>query len=464
MLLKSVSQVDKGDNTFCVLKLRPSKEEAEIDAKMWNTTRDEILSSVSEMRVVSVFIKATEYKGNISFIADSIRPAEGEGGIDAFIECSPIPGPYMYDYVTKVLFKNPSPAASVAGELYRKHKEELCLWPAAMKVHHAYKGGLVQHMGTVTSDCKRFCCSAAGKHVDTINSQNAAGCVRYLVNYVKQYAGNSDIGRIAVKLLQQAESDVKDASLAKKMVFKVILAAKLMGNYPFLNVPLLISATALRGISRLTGDPMLNAVGPQMSDMLMVRSYAGNDDLGKEEIKLLLHCMLVERTAGHKAAIPEAYLISELDRLEVMMEEAGEAIAMGSFDEASLLSAAAIHDIGKLHELASDEYGTAEFELDGNIFGHTVMSIQMAMETADSMGIPSSSLTRMFHCIASHHGKTEWGALVEPAGIEAKILAAMDFIDSRMEMYRYAAEKVQKGERNTETRIYLGNVVYRAQK
>ena len=162
-----------------------------------------------------------------------------------------------------------------------------------------------------------------------------------------------------------------------------------------------------------------------------------------------------------KAAIPEAYLASELDGLEELLEEAGTANAAGTFDEASLLAAAAVHDIGKLQELSSDDYGKAAFELDGNLYGHTAIALRMTSETADRMNIPQETLHKMLHCIASHHGKAEWGAMVEPADIEAKILSSFDFIDSRLEMYRYAAEQVEAGERNEATRKYLGNIVYR---
>lgn len=461
MLLKSVSEVKGSNGPFCVLKLRPSKNEAEVEAKLWKTTREDVLLHVSEMHIVSLFITAAEWGGKVSYIADSLQPAAGEGGIDAFIDCSQIPGSEMHGYVTKVLAKYNSPASAVAGEMYRNYKDSLCLWPAAMSVHHAYKGGLMQHMGTVTSDCKRFCCCAFGEHINTVNTLDASGCIRYVITYVKQHAANTDAGRVTVRILQEAMGSSMDPRLARKKLLSVMLAVKLSGNYPFLNVPLLISAAALRGFSRLMADPMVSITGAPASDMLMLKKNATDEELGKEEIKLLLHCLLVDKMGGQKAAIPEAYLASELDGLEELLEEAGTANAAGTFDEASLLAAAAVHDIGKLQELSSDDYGKAAFELDGNLYGHTAIALRMTSETADRMNIPQETLHKMLHCIASHHGKAEWGAMVEPADIEAKILSSFDFIDSRLEMYRYAAEQVEAGERNEATRKYLGNIVYR---
>ena len=426
MLLKSVSEVKGSNGPFCVLKLRPSKNEAEVEAKLWKTTREDVLLHVSEMHIVSLFITATEWGGKVSYIADSLQPAAGEGGIDAFIDCSQIPGSEMHGYVTKVLAKYNSPASAV-----------------------------------VTSDCKRFCCCAFGEHINTVNTLDASGCIRYVITYVKQHAANTDAGRVTVRILQEAMGSSMDPRLARKKLLSVMLAVKLSGNYPFLNVPLLISAAALRGFSRLMADPMVSITGAPASDMLMLKKNATDEELGKEEIKLLLHCLLVDKMGGQKAAIPEAYLASELDGLEELLEEAGTANAAGTFDEASLLAAAAVHDIGKLQELSSDDYGKAAFELDGNLYGHTAIALRMTSETADRMNIPQETLHKMLHCIASHHGKAEWGAMVEPADIEAKILSSFDFIDSRLEMYRYAAEQVEAGERNEATRKYLGNIVYR---
>ena len=50
------------------------------------------------------------------------------------------------------------------------------------------------------------------------------------------------------------------------------------------------------------------------------------------------------------------------------------------------------------------------------------------------------------HMIASHHGKTEWGALAEPAFPEAAIIHCLDMIDSRMEIYRETLDSLQDGE------------------
>lgn len=36
------------------------------------------------------------------------------------------------------------------------------------------------------------------------------------------------------------------------------------------------------------------------------------------------------------------------------------------------------------------------------------------------------------HCIAAHHGKLEYGAIVKPAIREAEVLSLIDMFDNRM--------------------------------
>ena len=47
------------------------------------------------------------------------------------------------------------------------------------------------------------------------------------------------------------------------------------------------------------------------------------------------------------------------------------------FDKELLYSAVILHDIGKLQELDTDATGVAEYTVDGNLFGHTLLAIEM---------------------------------------------------------------------------------------
>lgn len=107
-----------------------------------------------------------------------------------------------------------------------------------------------------------------------------------------------------------------------------------------------------------------------------------------------------------------------------------------------------LHDIGKLQELETDQFGTAEYTVNGQLFGHSLIAIQMIMKEKGKCGIPVSDevMKQLIHCIASHHGKLEYGAIVKPATQEAFLLHELDMIDSHMYQYEEAGESINPGE------------------
>lgn len=458
MLLKGVREVKKdGREPYCILSLAPSKAEPAVEAKLWDASRDGVLSRVSEMQVVTLGITAKEWNGGLSYIADSLRPADGDVSIDDFIECSPVPGEKMFEFILKNLSGyGEDPSAVVATELCYQHREQLIYWPAAVSVHHAYRGGLLQHMGTVALDCKRICCCASGSHISDIRKMDARACYDKIYQFLKNNGGESDVVNLSlwmIRVAQQKGTVTKDDGAAQKRLIAMMLASKLCGSYPFLNKGVLFSAIALRGISGGTGT-----VGQRGADYLFFLTLAKEEHMKKEAFRLLAHCLLVGNDGGRKAAIPEAYFADAVESLVPLVEEAAAAEGL---NEAALVSAASIHDIGKIRELSSNNFGVAEFGLDGSLFGHAAIGLGMAVDAAGKLGISLVSISTMIHCVASHHGKIEWDALIVPESIEARILAAVDYMDSHLEMYRYAAGHLAEGERDESMRRYLGNAVYR---
>ena len=117
-----------------------------------------------------------------------------------------------------------------------------------------------------------------------------------------------------------------------------------------------------------------------------------------------------------------------------------------SFNKEILYTAIVLHDIGKLQELETDAIGASDYTVDGILFGHTMLAIEwidrMAAE-ATAAGLPydQEKIRLLKHCIASHHGNLEYGAVVMPAIKEAMFLHEIDMIDSRF--YQY--EQIEKG-------------------
>ena len=100
-----------------------------------------------------------------------------------------------------------------------------------------------------------------------------------------------------------------------------------------------------------------------------------------------------------------------------------------------LFSATALHDIGKLKELDTDELGESEYTVNGQLFGHLLTGVMMVEKEAEKSTYDREKVSCLEHCIAAHHGQLEWGAIKLPCIEEATILHIVDYLDSRVEMY-----------------------------
>ncbi len=124
-----------------------------------------------------------------------------------------------------------------------------------------------------------------------------------------------------------------------------------------------------------------------------------------------------------------------------------------------LYSAVALHDVGKLRELETDTLGAADYTIAGTLLSHSLIGIEMVNEATLGMDIDAEQLQCLKHCIASHHGKLEYGAITVPMTTEAYLLHEIDMIDSRMYQYNEVAKTTEVG--TLSDKIFgLGSKVY----
>ncbi|MBO6148933.1 MAG: HD domain-containing protein [Lachnospiraceae bacterium] len=99
-----------------------------------------------------------------------------------------------------------------------------------------------------------------------------------------------------------------------------------------------------------------------------------------------------------------------------------------------LISAALLHDIGKIREISP--FPRNDYTDDGQLLGHIVMGSEMVAEAAKEIpDFPPKLLRELQHCILAHHGEYEFGSPKKPALIEAMALNFADNTDAKLETF-----------------------------
>ncbi len=107
-----------------------------------------------------------------------------------------------------------------------------------------------------------------------------------------------------------------------------------------------------------------------------------------------------------------------------------------------LITAALLHDVGKIYELSLNGY--IDYTTEGRLLGHITMAVQLITAKIQQIPeFPRSLKTHLLHCILSHHGVKENGSPVLPMTREAMILHAADDLDSRLGAFQRIMKKEQ---------------------
>lgn len=97
-----------------------------------------------------------------------------------------------------------------------------------------------------------------------------------------------------------------------------------------------------------------------------------------------------------------------------------------------LITAAMLHDIGKIQELSA--FPMNDYTDDGQLLGHIMIGAEMIHDRAREIpGFPKKLESELKHCILAHHGELEYGSPKKPALAEAVALNLADNTDAKME-------------------------------
>jgi 3'-5' exoribonuclease len=127
-------------------------------------------------------------------------------------------------------------------------------------------------------------------------------------------------------------------------------------------------------------------------------------------------------------------------------------------DRGLLMTGIILHDIGKINEYVYDI--AIDHTYDGRLLGHLVMGCQMVEERIVGIKDFPDELSRMIrHIILAHHGQLDFGSPKTPKFVEAFVVYALDYLDSRIAIYREVVEK-SKNTKWTDYNDYLESNVY----
>lgn len=121
-----------------------------------------------------------------------------------------------------------------------------------------------------------------------------------------------------------------------------------------------------------------------------------------------------------------------------------------------------IHDIEKLTEIESNEYGVSPgYSFEGQLLGHIVQGTRVIDNYCQELGISREKAIMLEHMILSHHYEPEFGSPKKPMFPEAELLHYLDVLDARMFDMEEALKAVEPGNFSERIRSLENRKVYK---
>lgn len=123
-----------------------SDKTGEIVAKMWNNVPADM--PFKENSIIKVRGKLGEYNNAPQFTVDMARNIDERDDVDIndFVASSEYTGEYMFDTLRGIVEKfKDEDLKKITLAIMDEYREDLLVWPAAFRLHHAIRGGLLYH-------------------------------------------------------------------------------------------------------------------------------------------------------------------------------------------------------------------------------------------------------------------------------------------------------------------------------
>lgn len=256
------------------LDMTLADKSGEINAKLWSYNPI-VNGEYAANDLVKVRGTVSQYNGTDQFRVDQIRkvtPSDGVN-IEDYVASADYSGKQMFSELMAIAESfSDKEISSLVTEIYRDNEDKLLYWPAAFKLHHAIRAGLLMHVLSIVRLC-----------------QSVAAIYPFI---------NSDL-LIAGAMLHD---------IAKTVEF----------NVPSSGVA---SGYTTRG----------NLIGHLVDGAMIIRKYSEKLGISAETSMLLEHMVLShhgepEFGAAVRPSFIEAEILSELDLMDARIYEMREAV------------------------------------------------------------------------------------------------------------------------------------------
>lgn len=131
----------------------------EIDAKLWDVSDEDVATFIPE-KIVGIVGDINEFRGMAQMRVKSIRPTQVTDDVHVadFLEKSPIDKDLLRDELMETIFEMTNPNLQrIVRAFVTKYSDDLFVYPAASKIHHAFVSGLAYHIVSMLKIGRALC-------------------------------------------------------------------------------------------------------------------------------------------------------------------------------------------------------------------------------------------------------------------------------------------------------------------
>ena len=157
LITKSEKKVTAKGKDYLDLTL--SDKDGEISAKYWDYN-EAVQGQFPAETLVKVRGTISQYNGADQFRVERIRKVTDADGVNMadFVRSASYSGEFMYDQLLECVngFAD-ADLKTLVSYMLEQNKEKLLYWPAAFRLHHALRGGLLMHTLSIVRLCEGVC-------------------------------------------------------------------------------------------------------------------------------------------------------------------------------------------------------------------------------------------------------------------------------------------------------------------